>query len=201
MTRLFAFLSAVSAAAAIVAGNELPKSDDIDSFDIEPPLLIPNLVRDKTPTVAKDTPSPIVDPDRLEIELERAKRNAKSAERLFKIGALAKAEAEQRVLRVARLQSDLETARLARAKDELAARQRRLAAGEISQTELSGAESTLARAIEASHTAAAARERAELDAAQLNVERQRKLLALGSGRKSEVSRAEEKLAELKTPKD
>ena len=201
MTRLFAFLSAVSAAAAIVVGNELPKSDDIDSFDIEPPLLIPNLVRDKTPTVAKDTPSPIVDPDRLEIELERAKRNAKSAERLFKIGALAKAEAEQRVLRVARLQSDLETARLARAKDELAAQQHRLAAGEISQTELSGAESTLARAIEASHTAAAARERAELDAAQLNVERQRKLLALGSGRKSEVSRAEEKLAELKTPKD
>jgi hypothetical protein len=201
MTRLFAFLSAVSVAAAIVAGNELPKSDDIDSFDIEPPLLIPNLVRDKTPTVAKDTPSPIVDPDRLEIELERAKRNAKSAERLFKIGALAKAEAEQRVLRVARLQSDLETARLARAKDELAAQQRRLAAGEISQAELSGAESTLARAIEASHTAAAARERAELDAAQLNVERQRKLLALGSGRKSEVSRAEEKLAELKTPKD
>jgi len=49
--------------------------------------------------------------------------------------------------------------------------------------------------------AAAARERAELDAAQLNVERQRKLLALGSGRKSEVSRAEQKLAELKTPKD
>ena len=201
MTRLFAFLSAVSAAAAIVAGDELPKSDDIDSFDIEPPLLIPNLVRDKTPTAAKDISSPIVDPDRVEIELERAKKNAKSAERLFKIGALAKAEAEQRVLRVARLQSDLETARLTRAKEDLATQQSRLAAGEISQTELSTAEIALARAIEVSHAAAAARSRAELDAAQLNLDRQRKLLALGSGRKSEVSRAEEKLAELKAPKD
>lgn len=201
MTRLFAFLSAVSAAATLVAGEELPKNDDIDSFDIEPPLLIPNLARDKAPIAAKDTSSPIVDPDRLEIELERAKKNAKSAERLFKIGALAKAEAEQRVLRVARLQADLEIARLTRAKEELAAQQRRLTAGEISPTELSGAESALARAIEASHAAAVARERAELDAAQLNLDRQRKLLALGSGRRSEVSRAEEKLAELKTPKD
>ena len=151
MTRVFAFFSALSAAAAIFAAEELPKSDDIDSLDIEPPLLIPNLTRDKEPVVAKDTPSSIPDPDRLEIELERAKRNAKSAERLFKIGALAKAEAEQRVLRVARLQSDLENARLARAKEELAAQQSRLAAGEISQTELSGAETALARAIEESH--------------------------------------------------
>jgi multidrug efflux pump subunit AcrA (membrane-fusion protein) len=201
MTRLFAFLSAVSAAATLVAGEELPKSDDIDSLDIEPPLLIPNLVRDKAPIVAKDAPAPILDPDRLEIELERAKKNAKSAERLFKIGVLAKAEAEQRVLRVARLQSDLETARLTRAKEQLAAQQSRLAASEISQAELSEAETALGRATEASHAAAAARARAELDAAQSNLDRQRKLLVLGSGRKSEVSRAEEKLAELKAPKE
>lgn len=201
MTRLFAFLSAAIAAVTLGAGEELPKSDDIDSLDIEPPLLIPNLRPDKTPSETKDTSPPILDPDRLEIELERAKKSAKSAERLFKIGALAKAEAEQRVLRVARLQSDLETARVTRAKEQVAAQQRRLAAGEISKTDLSEAENTLARAVEAAQAAAAARARAELDAAQSNVERQRKLLALGSGRKSEVSRAEEKLAELKAPKD
>jgi hypothetical protein len=201
MTRLFAFFFALSAAAALIAGGELPKNDDIDSLDIEPPLLIPNLTRDKEPIVAKEAPSSIPDPDRLEIELERAKRNAKSAERLFRIGALAKVEAEQRVLRVARLQSDLEAARLTRAKEELTAQQSKLAAGEISQTELSSAEAALARAIEASHEAAVARERAEVDAAQSNLNRQRKLLALGSGRKSEVSRAEEKLAELKAPKN
>jgi hypothetical protein len=200
MTRFFAFLFAASAAATLVAGDELPKSDDIDSLDIEPPLLIPNLKPDKAPIEAKETSSPIVDPDRLEIELERAKKNAKSAERLFKIGALAKAEAEQRALRVARLQSDLEAARLTRAREQLAAQQSRLAAGEISQAELSEAEAAVARAIETSRTAATAREVAELNAAQINLDRQRKLLVLGSGRKSEVNRAEEKLAELKAPK-
>ena len=201
MTRVFAFFSALSAAAAIFAAEELPKSDDIDSLDIEPPLLIPNLTRDKEPVVAKDTPSSIPDPDRLEMELERAKRNARSAERLFKIGALAKVEAEQRVLRVARLQSDLEAARLTRAKEELTAQQSKFAAGEISQAELSDAETEVARAIEAAHAAAVAREHAEVEAAQSNLDRQRKLLALGSGRKSEVSRAEEKLAELKAAKN
>ena len=45
------------------------------------------------------------------------------------------------------------------------------------------------------------RERAELDAALLNLRRQKKLLVLGSGRKSEVSRAEEKVAALQHPED
>ena len=39
--------------------------------------------------------------------------------------------------------------------------------------------------------------KAELGAAAINLARQQKLLALGSGRKSAVRRAEEKLAELK----
>jgi outer membrane protein TolC len=58
----------------------------------------------------------------------------------------------------------------------------------------------LAHAIKAAHAAAAERERAELEAAKTNLQRQQKLLALGSGRKSDVARAEQKLAELKTPK-
>src|SRR3981081_784038 len=178
MTRVFAFFSALSAAAAIFAAEELPKRDDIDSLENDPPLLIPNLTRDKEPVVAKDTPSSIPDPDRLEMELERAKRNARSAERLFKIGALAKVEAEQRVLRVARLQSDLEAARLTRAKEGLTARQSKLAAGATAHRESSDAEAAVARAAEAAHAAAVAREHAEVEAAQSNLDRQRKLLAL-----------------------
>jgi len=66
------------------------------------------------------------DPARLEKELERAKKNASGAERLCRIGALAKVEAEQRALKVVRLESDLENARLAGAKEELIAQQGRL---------------------------------------------------------------------------
>jgi hypothetical protein len=203
MTRLLALLSALAWIAVSLAGSELPKSDDVDSFDIEPPLLIPDQSLDKPPIpVAPETlRTPVAEADRLERDLERAKRNAKSAERLVKIGALAKVEAEQRALRVIRLQADLENARVMRAREELTIRQARRAAGEISQADLAEAESALARALEASQAAAAARERAELEAAELNLNRQRKLLALGSGRKSEVSRAEQKLAELRAPKN
>lgn len=203
MTRSIAFFSVVGAATmSIFAATELPKSDGDESFEIEPPLLIPN--RDAEKPVAAEAnaaPAPNLDPGKLEKDLERAKRIAAGAERLFKIGVIAKVEAEQRVLRAVRLQSELQNARLALAKEALLQQETRLAAGEISKTDLADAESSLARAIEAAHTAAANRERAELDFAESNLYRQQKLLALGSGRKSDVSRAEQKLAELKAPKD
>jgi hypothetical protein len=203
MARWLAFPYAVVAVATMaLAADELPKDDPDESFEIEPPLLIKDRLPEAPPlSTATATPAPDVDPDLLEKELERAKRRAAGAERLFKIGALAKVEAEQRALRVVRLQSDLENARLARAKEELASQESRVAAGEISKADLLDAETALAYAIEAAHAAAASRERAELEAAESNLHRQQKLLALGSSRKSEVSRAEAKLAELKAPKD
>jgi multidrug efflux pump subunit AcrA (membrane-fusion protein) len=96
-----------------------------------------------------------------------------------------------------RLQSDLENARLARAKEEFALLEKSLAAGEISKEDFKGAETALSHAISVAHVAAANRQRAELEAAELNLQRQQKLLDLGSGRKAEVARAERKLAELK----
>jgi hypothetical protein len=186
----------------MVAAQELPKEEADDSFEVEPPLLIPNRANEPLPdagAAAKSTSN--VDPDRLEKQLERAKKGAAGAEHLYKIGVLAKVELEQRALRVVRLESELENARLARAKEEITQQEQKLAAGEISKADLSQTEAGLARAIEAAHAAAEKRRRAEIAAAEINVRRQQKLLALGSGRKSEVNRAEQKLAELKAPKD
>ena len=45
-------------------------------------------------------------------------------------------------------------------------------------------------------SATAKKEKAELDAAMLNLQRQKKLLAMGSGRKAEVNRAQEKVSAL-----
>jgi outer membrane protein TolC len=202
MVRPSGFLCALLCLAAALAAQDLPKHDSDDSFEVEPPLLIPNRSNEPLPdAITAGKPASNPDPDRLENELERAKKSAAGAERLFKIGVLAKVEVEQRGLRVVRLQSDLENARLAQAKQEVAQLEQRLAAGEISQADLSQAEVTLARATEAAQAAAEKRERAELEAAELNLRRQQKLLALGSGRKSEVARAEQKLAELKAPKE
>ena len=173
---------------------------DPDSFDIEPPLLIPNRTDEQ---LAKAAPSPARDVDlaKLEKEFERAKRNAAGAERLWKIGALSKLEAEQRVLRCVHLEFDLANARLVCAKEEMLKKERQATAGEIAKTDLAQSETGLALAIEAAHAATAKRERAEIDAAEANVHRQEKLLAFGRARKSDVERAAQKLAELKSHKE
>ena len=164
------------------------KSEEPDSFDVEPPILKQNL---------SDEPLPNGDLARLEKQLERAKQNAAGAERLCKIGVLAKMEVEQRLLKVIRCESDLANARVARAKEELAEKESQLATGEITRDELESMKTALAQLTEAAQAATAKRERAELEAAEANLRRQQKLLKLGIGQKSDVTQAEEKLAELK----
>src|SRR5947208_9833332 len=170
-----------------------------DSFDIEPPLLIPNRGDESLPE-AKPATSAAHDVDlgKLEKEFERAKRIATGAERLCKIGALSKLEAEQRALRLIHLEFDLANARLLVAKEEMVAKEKQLSDGEIAKTHLGQTESALALAIEAAHAATLRREQADIDAAEANVHRQEKLLALGSARKSDLERAAQKLAELKS---
>ncbi len=164
------------------------KSEEPDSFDVEPPILKQNL---------SDEPLPNGDLARLEKQLERAKQNAAGAERLCKIGVLAKMEVEQRLLKVIRCESDLANARVARAKEELAEKESQLATAEITRDELESMKTALAQLTEAAQAATAKRERAELESAEANLRRQQKLLKLGIGQKSDVTHAEEKLAELK----
>jgi hypothetical protein len=194
-------VAVVATAMAALAADQPPPADADVSFEIEPPLLIPNRSDEPLPANAAVAPAPDVDLARLEKDFQRAKRNAAGVERFCKIGALSKVEAEQRALRAIRLESDIANARLARAKEEMLQKGKQFAAGEISKEDLTQTESALALAIEAAHGAAAKRQRAELEAAEANVHRQEKLLALGSARKSDVSRAEQKLAELKAQKN
>jgi hypothetical protein len=172
---------------------------DPDSFDIEPPLLIPNRDDEK---VAKTEPSQprAVDLAKLEKEFERAKRNSAGLDRLVKIGALSKLEVEQRKLRVVHLEFQLAEARLVAAKENMLEKDKKLSAGEIAKAEVTPAESNLALAIQAAHTAHAKSDQADIDAAEANVHRQEKLLALGSARKKDVDRALQKLTDLKSSK-
>ena len=174
------------------------QTKDLDSFDIEPPLLIPN--RDEPLPDAQPAPALARDVDltKLEKEFERAKRSAAGAERLCKIGALSKLEAEQRLLRLIHLEFDLANARLLVAKERMLDKEKQLSAGEIAKSDMTQTESTLALAIEAAHAASMKRDQADITAAEVNVHRQEKLLALGSARKSDVERAIQKLTELES---
>ena len=176
--------------AALAAHMQL-RAEEPDSFDIEPPLLNQNLADEPLPG-ARAT-----DVDAFEKRLERAKKNAAGAERLCKIGVLSKVEVEQLSLKVVRCECDLANARLARAKEECAARETQAALDKSIQNELQTARAALAQATEAAQLVAAKRARAELDVAEANLRRQQKLLKLGSAKKSDVDRAEEKLADLK----
>jgi hypothetical protein len=195
MTRMLALpVTLLALAIAVWAADQSAenKSEEPDSFDVEPPILKQNL---------SDEPLPNGDMARLEKQLERAKQNAAGAERLYKIGVLAKVEVEQRLLKVVRYESDLANARVARAKEELAEKESQLATGEITRDELESMKTALAQLTEAAQAATAKRERAELEAAEANLRRQQKLLKLGIGQKSDVTRAEERLAELKAQKN
>ena len=173
------------------------KADEPDAFDIEPPILKQNLSAEPLPA----TGTPDAEVARLEKQLERAKRNADGAERLYKIGVLAKVEVEQRLLRIVRTESDLATARVTLAREKIAEEEAGVAPGENAKDELGAAKAILAQLTETAQLAAAKRERAELEAAEANVRRQQKLLKLGSARESDVAGAQEKLAELKAPKN
>ena len=201
MMRLVAFSLGIFLAAALPAQEELPK-DPVESFDIEPPLLNQNigLPNSGKSTAGSDSQKEL-DPAQIALALEKAKKSAAAGERLYKSGVLAKVEAENRAMKVIRLETDLAAARLETAKEAVAAQQSRFDAGEISQGDLEIAKSALVAATNEAQAAVAKRERAELDAALLNLHRQQKLLALGSGRKSEVNRAQEKVAALQQQKN
>jgi hypothetical protein len=193
MLRAVALL-VVIAATATFAQDEATKQEP-DSFDVEPPLLIPNRADEPLP----EAKSQDVDLAKLEKDLARARRNAAGAEHLYRIGVISQVEAEQRALRVIRFEADLAKTRLEKAKEQAGAQSSVVVNGQAADDQRTKAE--LAQLSQAAQTAAAKRERAELDAAEANLQRQQKLLAVGSARKSDVARAEQKLAELKAQKN
>jgi len=186
----------LTSAMMALAGDQSSNSDEPGEFDIEPPILKQNLSDELA-----EAGTPDGDVARCEKKLERAKRNAAGAERLWKIGVLAKVEVEQRALKAIKCEAELASARVAQAKGTVAEQGSRVTSGEATKQELEVAKTALAQLIEAEQKAVAKRESAELEFAEANLRRQQRLLTLGSAHKSDVTNAEEKLAELKGPKN
>jgi len=180
-----------------VAADQSSNSDEPGEFDIEPPILKQNLSNEPLSSKA----SAEAEVARLEKQFQLAKQIAASAARLYKIGVLSKAEMEQRLLKVIQRECNLAIARLAFCEEQIAALESLVASGENAKDELAQARADLAQLTEAAEIASAKRERAELEAAELNLRRQQKLLKLGVARESDVTRAEEKLAELRSQKN
>ena len=186
----------LTSAMIALAADQPSNSDEPGEFDVEPPILKQNLSDELA-----EAGTPDGDVARCEKKLERSKRNAAGAERMWRIGVLAKVEVEQRALKVIKCEAELASARVAQAKGAVAEQEPRLASGEATKQELEVTKTALAQLIEAEQKAVAKRESAELEFAEANLRRQQRLLKLGSAHKSDVTNAEEKLAELKAPKN
>ena len=199
MNRVLAVLVALIPAVTLTLKEDQSrgnKSEQSDSFDVEPPTLKQNLSSDPS---APEAPGDAV--ARLEKKLEQAKGEAKGVERLCKNGVLSKVEMEQRLLKVMQCEAELASARLAEAKEKVAELESAVASGESAKDQLASAKAALKQLSEAAEGANAKRERAELETAEGNVRRQQQLLKLGLAAKSDVDRAEEKLTELKAQKN
>jgi len=186
----------LTSAMIALAADQSSNSDEPGEFDIEPPILKQNLSDELA-----EAGTPDGDVARCDKKLERAKRNAAGAERLWKIGVLAKVEVEQRALKVIKCETELASARVTQAKEIVTQQESRVASGETTKQELEVAKTALAQLVVAAEAAVAKRETAELESAEANLRRQQRLLKLGSAHKSDVINAEEKLAELKAPKN
>ena len=188
MRRIAAAILVIALTAAAQGADELPRRAPNEAMDFEPGLL-PDVPSPREPAAAVS---------RIEAALDRAKRNAAAGERLFRAGAIAKVDAENRALKVVRLESDLAAARAEAAGTDLAAKRVEFDAGRISRDTLEAAQAAHSAATTAAAETAARWQRAELAAAELNLSRHRKLLAAGIGSRTMVQRAQAQLAALKS---
>jgi hypothetical protein len=179
--------------------QELPKRDNPRDFDLEPKLMLNDLPDITLPAphagdVATSTPS--LDVRKLEAEVEKAQKNATWRARLSRAGVLSKVEGEKAALKVVQLTKDLENARLQAAAREVEEKRLRAAAGDVSKEVLAEAETSLAAATDTARAATTKWQTAQRAAAELSVQRERKLLAVGAGSRSSVRRAEAALQSL-----
>ncbi len=132
-------------------------------------------------------------------EYERAQRKEERWQKLWKAGVLAKVEAERATLQTARSRVTLAHARVAKQQTALEELRARAKDGAAPADAIASAESALQTAQAMAAEAEASLRRTELLLAEANVDRQRRLIELGAGSKTQLQRAENALANLKRP--
>ena len=199
------WIPAALLASSIACGaDDLPKRAPGETLDLEPKLMLNDLPDLPLPfptapggqAMAAGVASE-ADVKRLEERVEQAKKTAAWRERLFRAGVFSKVQAEQSELTVVRLTKDLENARRDVAKEIADNQGKRLAAGEIAPEEAGKAAAALAAAEAAARDASERWDKAQFDAAQTNLQRQRQLYAVGATTKNQLRRAEERVTAMK----
>jgi hypothetical protein len=170
-------------------GQDLPKRSPGDVPDFEPKLMLDG-------PHSSPAPAPEDGIDQKEAAFRLAEERAADSEQLFKEGILARVEVEARMLRVVQAKKELLEARLTVAAAQADTVKKSFDTHAATQAELDSANTALKTAQENAAEAAADWNKAEIDAATVDLQRKRKLYAEGVGSKREVELAEDRLAML-----
>jgi hypothetical protein len=180
------------AAGVVCAQDDMPRKSGTDAPDFEPKLMLDG---PHAAAVAEETPAGSEERVKeLEDALTRAEGRAADAEQLYKEGILAKVEAEERATRVVKARKDLADENAALAAEKAEAVKKSFDAHEAAKGDLDAANATLKAAQDADGAAAAEWNKAEVDAATLDLKRKQKLYTEGVGTRREVEIAEDHLA-------
>jgi multidrug resistance efflux pump len=192
---------------AWAAEDDLPKQGKTEAVEAGAPLfrneaggdMIPGTNVPDFELLPADPPEPVLDVERAKADYERAQRKQVRWQKLVKAGVLAQVEAENAVVQTAKARVKYEKARVAEQQRALEELREKVKAGQAAVDAVTSAESALATARAMSGEAEQALKQTLLLYAESNVDRQRRLIAMGSGSRSQLRRAEDNLSLLKAP--
>jgi hypothetical protein len=180
-------------AALLRAQDEpLPRRVPDGAFDFEPKLMLDG--PHAATVAASPTPSPEERLRKCQAALLEAEQRAADSEQLYKEGILAKVEFEARYLRIIQARKELADAVLADAAAHADAVKRSFDAHESSESDLNAAIAALKSAQTDATAETAQWDKAELNAALLDLQRKRKLYSEGVGSQRELQMAEDRVS-------
>jgi multidrug resistance efflux pump len=182
--------------ASVLEAQDLPQRDPNRPLEFEPDLQLYNVKPEPNAPGAEASAMP-ADVAKAKASAERAQRKADRWQKLQKTGVLSKVEAEQAIGAANRASVRYQQARIAQLAADLEALRQRATRGEASADLVQSAESALQTAKQLTEDAEATARKTELEFAQNNLERQRKLAAAGLGTKRQVEQAATKLEQMK----
>jgi hypothetical protein len=160
-------------------------------FDFEPKVLLEGTGAAPLPGSQTLTPEERVEQCRTAVV--QAEQRAADSEQLYKEGVLAKVEVETCFLRIVQRRKELADAVVGVAQARVDAVTKALNAHGATQADLDSANADLKAEEEAAATASVAWDKAQLDAAMLDLQRKRKLYSEGVGSRHDLQVAEDRV--------
>ncbi len=199
--------AAVAAALAIALlgggaafAQELPQRDPNKPLDFEPNLQLTDVEPDPNAPAGVEKWATPAEVEKMRATAERAKRKADRWQKLQKNGVVSKVEVEKAIGAANRAAVRYQQARIAHLTAEVESLRERAAKGQASADLVQSAENALQTTQQLAAEAEATARRTEVEFAQNDLERQRKLAAAGLGSKRSIERAANKVEQLK-PKE